>query len=257
MWGRRARPARVACRAPRYVAADWLVSGFVDHGGMAAWRIGRSIKALRRRRGWRQRELAVRVGTSRQVISRIERDLLDNVDCGLVQRSVEALGGYLRVEVSWQGERLPRLLDRRHATLQEAFVRLLGVLGWLVRAEVSFNHYGDRGRIDVLAWHPSTRTVAVVEIKPEIGDLQDTVGRLDVKVRLAKGIAAELGWAAERVVAVLVLEDGTTPRRQVAKFSGILDRFPLRGRDARAWLRNPAGQVAGAIVFLDPPKPAR
>jgi transcriptional regulator with XRE-family HTH domain len=219
---------------------------------MGGWRIGRSVKALRRRRGWPQRELAARVGTSRQVISRIERDLLDNVDCGIVQRAVEALGGYLRVDLAWQGERLARLLDRRHATLQEAFVRLLRLFGWQVRAEVSFNHYGDRGRIDVLAWHPFTGTLAVVEIKPEIGDLQDTVGRLDVKARLGKQIAADLGWVAQRVVPILVLEDGTTPRRQVTKFKGILERFPLRGREARRWLRDPVALVTGAIVFLDP-----
>jgi hypothetical protein len=191
------------------------------------------------------------MGVSRELISRIENDRLDNVPAGKLQSCVQELGGYLRVEVLWQGERLPRLLDARHTLLQNRFVIVLERDGWDVRVEVSFNHFGDRGRIDVLAYHVGTRVLAVVEIKPTVGDAQDTLGRLDVKVRLAQKIAADLGWRASSVVPVLVLEDGTTPRRHVSEHAGLFRKFERRGRSALAWLWVPVGPPpAGILLFL-------
>lgn len=196
--------------------------------------------------------LGRRIGVSRDTISRMENDRLDNVPAGTVQACVEALGAYLRMEVAWQGERLPRLIDARHAVLQNTFVLLLAAMGWDARVEVSFNHFGDRGRIDVAAFHAATRTMAIVEIKPDIDDAQETVGRLDVKVRLAKTIAAELGWDAFRVVPVLVLESGASPRRHVRAHEGLFQRFALRGRAALAWLRAPTASASGLLIFIEP-----
>lgn len=42
---------------------------------------------------------------------------------------------------------------------------------------MSFNHYGDRGRYDILAFHPPTGILLVVEVKTGIGDVQATLGR--------------------------------------------------------------------------------
>ena len=135
--------------------------------------------------------------------------------------------------------------------LQSWFVLILERDGWTVRVEVSFNHYGDRGRIDILAYHAATAVLAVVEIKSTVGDAQDTLGRLDVKVRLAPKIAADLGWRRSAVVPVLVLEDGTTPRRHVAQHGGLFRHFDCRGRSALAWLRHPSqSPPAGILLFL-------
>lgn len=218
---------------------------------MSRWRIGRSIKALRRMHGWTQGQLGSRIGTSRDVVSRIENDRLDNIPIGKLQACAEALGAWLRFEVTWQGERLPRLLDARHAWLQDRFVRMLESWGWVVRVEVSFNEYGDRGRIDILAWHPATRILAVVEIKPEIGDAQDTIGRLDVKRRIAPRLVHELGWEVQHIVPILVLEESTTQRRHVASHAGLFRRYELRGRQALSWLRRPAGRVSGILLLLE------
>ena len=185
------------------------------------------------------------------MISRIENDRLDNVPTGRVQACVQELGAFLRMEILWRGERLPRLLDARHVALQSRFVLILERDGWTVRVEVSFNHYGDRGRIDILAYHAATAVLAVVEIKSTVGDAQDTLGRLDVKVRLAPKIAADLGWRRSAVVPVLVLEDGTTPRRHVAQHGGLFRHFDCRGRSALAWLRHPSrSPPAGILLFL-------
>lgn len=224
------------------------------HDAPMRWHIGPKVRALRKRRGWRQRDLADRLRCSRELISRIENDRLDNVPFGKVQACVDVLGAYLRVDVQWQGERLARLIDARHAALQNQFVELLEELGWTVRVEVSFNHYGDRGRIDILAWHPATRTLAVVEIKSRMDNVEETLGRIDVKTRLAREIAAEFGWQAAHVVPMLVLAEGTTQRRHLAQHAALFRRFELRGRAALAWLRLPQrGRPLGVLLFLKLP----
>jgi hypothetical protein len=116
------------------------------------------------------------------------------------------------------------------------------------------NHYGDRGRIDVLGWHAATRALAVVEIKPSLGDAQETLGRLDVKARLGRMIGGELGWDVRVVVPVLVLSEGTTQRRHVAQHAALFRRYSPRGRDALSWLRRPIDSAPpGLLVFLDSP----
>jgi hypothetical protein len=189
-------------------------------------------------------------------VSRLENDKLEAIPLGKLDRCVDELGGYLRVDVAWRGEQLPRLIDARHAALQDRFVRILEAYGWQVRVEVSFNHYGDRGRIDILAYHPARRVLLVVEVKPDLGDVQDTLGRLDVKTRLALGIARELGWIATSAIPALVLEEGTSQRRQVEGHPGLFRRYVLVGRTARRWLRNKGDggpMPSGILLFLKPP----
>src|SRR5688572_26850879 len=63
-------------------------------------------------------------------------------------------------QVRWQGGDLGRLLSARHSAMHEAMAQFLLALGsWVGEPEVSFSVYGERGVIDVLAWHPSSRTV--------------------------------------------------------------------------------------------------
>ena len=62
---------------------------------------------------------------------------------------------------------------------------LLEAEGWLTAAEVTYSGYGERGSIDLLAFHPATRTLLVVEVKTEIASVEETLRRHDAKVRLA------------------------------------------------------------------------
>ena len=39
---------------------------------------------------------------------------------------------------------------------------------WRLSPEVSFSVYGERGIIDVLAWHPKTKILLVIELKTEV-----------------------------------------------------------------------------------------
>jgi hypothetical protein len=131
-------------------------------------------------------------------------------------------------------------MDAIHAALVEHASRRLRDAGWDVRPEVSFNHYGDRGRVDLLAWHGDSGSLVVVEVKSRIGDVQETLGRLDVKVRLAARIARELGWGPPATVTpMLVVADGRTARRVIAAHEATFSRFALRGRAVTAWMRRP------------------
>src|SRR5688572_2019460 len=65
---------------------------------------------------------------------------------------VAALGGYLAIRIQYHGEGLDRLRDRRHAALVDLLVARLRRDGWEVATEVSFNVYGERGSIDILAF---------------------------------------------------------------------------------------------------------
>lgn len=153
----------------------------------------RAVRALRIRQGLTQAVLAERIGVSRELVSRLERSDFEGMTFRAMARLAEGLGGYLDVQLRWRGERLDRLLDAPHAAIQEDVARQLMAWGWSVRAEVSFNHYGDRGRVDLLAYAPVARILMVVEVKSVVVDVQDTIGRIHVKSRLGSGLAREVG----------------------------------------------------------------
>ena len=215
--------------------------------------VGR-LRALRRRKGWSQKVLAVRLGTSQQTISRLEGGDLRRCSLDFLDRWTAVLGGYLVVDLRINGQ--PPLADARHAALQEWLVRLLARFGWNVTAEVSFNHYGDRGRVDVLAYQPLLSILVIFEIKTRLADVQDTLGRLDIKVRLADEIARQQGWAPTSVVSAFLLRDQTTIRRRVRTHAALFGRFALRSTDARQWLRMPTlPPPSGILMYQTDPGP--
>ena len=48
---------------------------------------------------------------------------------------------------------MDRLVDDRHAVLVAAAGSLLTRAGWEVLPEVTYSRYGERGSIDLVAWH--------------------------------------------------------------------------------------------------------
>jgi hypothetical protein len=118
----------------------------------------------------------------------------------------------------YRGAEADRLLDQRHADLVEAITRLLRAYGWEVRVEVSFAFYGERGSIDVVAWHAPSRMLLVIEVKSELGSLEGTLRPLDVKCRLApKVVSDRFGWEPVNVARMVVFPEDRTVRRQVAQ----------------------------------------
>ena len=213
--------------------------------------VGRSVRAVRVRKGWRQSDLARAAGVSQQTVSRIEKGRLAGVPLGTLRAVTEALGMRLTVEARWEGAALDRLLGSRHSAMHEVVARLFAELpAWVAMPEVTFAIFGERGSIDLLAWHAASRTLLVIELKTEIVDVQQTVSVLDRKVRLGPRIAADRGWDPLVVSRWLLIADSATNRRRVAAHRSMLrSAFPVDGRSIAAWLADPIGSVA-ALSFL-------
>ena len=126
----------------------------------------------------------------------------------------------------------------------------LDLPGWVVEPEVSFSIYGERGIIDVLAWHPTSRILLVIELKTEIVDLNEMLGTLDRKRRLASQIASERGWDPVAIATWIVVADSRANRRAAADHAAVLrSKLPSDGRQVARWLRNPSGRL-DALSFL-------
>lgn len=218
--------------------------------------IGRSVRAVRLRRGWRQADLAEAAGVSRASVSRIELGDFEGIRLGTIRAVCAGLGMRLTLEARGAGGDLERLLGARHSAMHEALAKLFAALpDWIAVPEVTFAIYGERGAIDILAWHGSTRSLLVIELKTELVDVQDMVGTLDRKVRLAPRIAAERGWAPASVSSWLVIAEGATNRRHVAAHASMLRAaYPEDGRALGRWLRTPGRRVA-ALSFLSDDRP--
>jgi transcriptional regulator with XRE-family HTH domain len=215
--------------------------------------VGRGVRAIRVRRGWRQDDLARAAGVARSVIGRIERGERQGVTLDAVDAVAIALGGSIELVLSWHGERLDRLLDESHARLVEVVVRRLRDHGWDVAVEVTFSHFGERGSIDVLAFHPARRALVVIEVKSVTPDLQRLLSGLDRKARLAPRIGVDRGWDARVVARLLVIWGTRTNRRRLAEHAASLATvLPTGTREVQRWLRDPAGPaVSGTWVVPD------
>jgi hypothetical protein len=180
----------------------------------------------------------------------IECGRADRLSVATITRVTAALDAHLSVRVYWHGDGLDRLRDARHAAIVERMIRVLTADGWITRTEVSFSEYGERGSIDILAFHPATGALLVIEVKSVVPDLQAMLSNLDRKTRLAPGIARTLGWTARSVSRLLVLPDDRSARRRVqqhgATFAAAL---PARTAAVKRWLRTPSAALAG-ILFL-------
>jgi transcriptional regulator with XRE-family HTH domain len=214
-------------------------------------RVGRIMRALRRRLGWRQCDLAAKAACSQRTVSRAELGHLPTVP--ILRRLLAALDAWLAFEVRWRAGALDRLLDEGHATLVGIVSDLLGALGWEVHVEVSYSEYGERGSVDVLAFWPPLGILLVIEVKTDLAGVEAVLRKLDEKVRLAPTVALDrFGWQAQHVAWLLVMPESSTLRRRVERQAAVLRRaFPARGADVRRWLRQPAGGIAG-LVFLSP-----
>ncbi len=214
-------------------------------------RVGRLIRAVRIRKGWRQEDLASAADVSQQTVSRIERGKLDGVTLATLARVAVALGARVRIEIRGDGAELDRLFGARHSAMHEEMALLFAGLGdWATAPEVTFSVFGERGAIDILAWHAPTRTLLVIELKTELVDVQETVGTLDRKVRLAARIAADRGWVPEVVATWLVVAESATNRRRIAAHRAMLrSAYPADGRAVSGWLATPRGSIA-ALSFL-------
>jgi transcriptional regulator with XRE-family HTH domain len=209
-------------------------------------RVGSVIRSIRIRRRLRQVDLAKLAGVSESTIRRMEGGHLDEITLGTTRRVTKVLEIRLDLTPRWRAGDLDRLLNAKHSGLHELVARHFDQLpDWVIQPEVSFAVYGERGIIDIFAWHPKRRALLVIELKTDIVDVNELVGTVDRKGRHAIGVAIERGWIRPRdpppsVSIWIIVADGPTNRRRVSAHRTMLrNAFPLDGRSMAAWLRAP------------------
>ncbi len=214
-------------------------------------RVGAAIRAVRVRRRWRQSDVAVHAGVSRATVSLLERGHVGQMSLDTVRRVAHTLDVRIDLVARWRGGEMARLLSARHSALHESVARFFhGLPGWVFVPEVSFSIYGERGVIDILAYHAPTRSLLVIELKTDIVDVNELVGTVDRKTRLAAQIAAKRGWQADSVSRwVIVAHDKTNQRRIADHRTMLAAAFPHDGRVIRGWLRQPAGARSGLSMW--------
>ena len=204
-------------------------------------RVGRVVREVRIRRGWRQRDLAAAASVSQALISRIELGRVEDVSLQRLRLVGAALDIAISLDAWWRSGDVDRLVDRGHAALVEHVVGELIAQGWLTRVEVTFNHFGERGSADIVAWHAPTRTLLIVEVKTRIADVQATVSTFERKVRvLPEVLAREEGWRVATVGRLLLIADTHANRAIVREHQRIFGAvWPARTSATRRWIRRP------------------
>jgi transcriptional regulator with XRE-family HTH domain len=219
-------------------------------------KVGEWVRSERRRLGLRQSDLAALAGVSAQTVLTVEHGRLD----GLTVRSVRAVASAAGIRLpflprSIRAAAVERQIDSRHAALVESVVARLEALGWQAEPEWSFNHFGERGSVDVKAWHEDAGSLLVVEVKSELRDVQATLHALDVKRRVVpRLVRAECDRTVRHVGVVMVLADVRAERDRVnrhgATFAAAL---PARTREVGEWLQRPDRDLRG-VWFLQIPR---
>jgi len=214
-------------------------------------KIGNTFRAIRVEMGLRQADVAARAGVSQQSVSDLECGRFGGLSVNTYCEMARAVDADVSLAPRWRGSKLDRLLDRKHAQIQNRVAEVLGGHGWEVRTEFSFNLYGERGSVDLLGWHPTSRALLVVEVKTELTDLQETLRVLDMKHRVVPVVSrSNCGWNPLVVGSVLVMPDASTHRDLAERHSALMSAsLPSRTWAVRHWVIEPSGTMRG-IWFL-------
>ena len=214
--------------------------------------VGGLVRAVRVHRGLTQAEVGRLTGVSQRTVARVEHGDLQGVSLDSIERVAAGLGIRLRMDARWQGGDGDRLMDREHAAVVEAVVAELRRLGWEVLLEYTFNHYGERGSVDVIGWHALSGSLVIIEVKSRLLDLQDLLASLGRKIRIVPDrLTDERGWDVVRVGRVVALPGTTANRRVIERHRAIFDAsFPSRASAIRRWLRDPGDKGVAAVWFV-------
>jgi DNA-binding XRE family transcriptional regulator len=217
-------------------------------------KIGATFRAVRVRLGRTQQEIADAAGVTQTLVSRLERGQLASSTFAGVRRVAAALEIWLEVTPRWRGVELDRLINSAHASLQgSVLLSFERFVGWVTVPEASYSIYGERGVIDILAWHAGTRSLLIVELKTSLVDPAELVRTADRRQRLAATIARERGWRPRAIGRWIIFTDTRTNRRHVAADGTILATLAqANGAGIAAWLRQPNGPISALSFWRDP-----
>ncbi len=218
--------------------------------------VGSAVANLRRTIGWTQAELGARARVSQSYVCRVERGLLSDLTFEAAERLLGAMGARLVISVDapFLGDR-QRQREPAHARSSAHVATMLRRAGWEVATEVEIGGDRSRGWIDVLAYHPLTRWLLVIEIKTEIHDLGAIERALGWYEREALSAARRLGWRPARSIGCLLLlatevNDARASANRVSMDVG----FQVRSRELAALVDGRAvTNVRGrGVAMIDP-----
>jgi hypothetical protein len=216
-------------------------------------KVGRIVRAARVRLGMRQVDVEPIAEIDQTTMSLVEAGAIGGLTVDVVRAAAGAVGVTLDFEPRLRrGGDAARLLDAGHAQLVEAVIGILRRFDWIVVAEYTFSRYGERGSVDIVAWHALTRSLLLVEVKTRLVDVQELLATLDRKCRVVPPLLArDHGWRRPVGVGrVVVVHDASTARRVVARHAETFSSaLPKRSADVRQWVRRPSGPMAG-VWFL-------
>ncbi len=217
-------------------------------------RLGDRVRAVRVKQRKTQADVAALAAVRPIDVSHLEHGVLDGLTISMMRRIVAAIDMRIDLVPRWQGVDLDRVMVGAHDALQRAVLRYIASLpGWVAVAEATYSIFGERGAIDVLAWHEATCTVLIIELKTLLVDPAEIRRKNDERQRLAAKIAADRGWHAKSVAVWLVFADTRTNRLRVEESTDILKTpATLDGRAMRAWLRRPSGPVMALSFWAEP-----
>jgi len=207
---------------------------------------------VRLKRGWRQSDVGDRAGVHRTVVSNIERGRLEHISLGAILAVARSLDVQVNLTARWHAGDLDRLVNSRHAGLHESVARWFAaeLPDWVLDPEVSFSIYGERGVIDILAWHGGLRALIVIELKTDIVDVNQLMGQMNQRRRLAREIARDRGWDPVTISTWVIVANGRTNRARLAAHRVALrNAFPLDGRSMQGWLRRPDRPIAALSLW--------
>lgn len=217
--------------------------------------VGAAVRDLRRALGWTQNSLAERAGLSQSLVSAVELGHVSDLTFATATRLLEAMGARLTVGVNppFLGDR-ERQRDPVHATCSTHVARRLAAAGWEVATEVEVGGDRSRGWIDVIAFHPATRLLLIIEIKTEIHDFGAIERTLGWYEREAWSSVRRIGWKPQIVLAgLLVLATEANDRRLSEIGESVRRALPARARDLAPAIESGASTRGGRFVaMIDP-----
>jgi transcriptional regulator with XRE-family HTH domain len=224
-----------------------------DPGWMEDQRFGAAIRATRVRRRMTQRQLAHAAGASDGSVSRLERGLCSSMALATIRAIAKVLDVRVELLPRSRAADLERVVAGAHAALADAVVAWIASReGWIVRPEVGFSNWGERGVIDLLAWHAGRRTLLVIELKTELVDINALLGTLDRYVRNAPAAVVPFGWQPLVVARLLIVGESDFNRRRVREHGSLLAAaLPDRVATVRRWLGDPTAELAGLMFFAN------
>ncbi len=219
----------------------------IDTAAMAV-RTGRDLV------GWSQRELSRRSGVPQSVISGIERRQVNDLRLSDVDRLMVALG--IRY---WLGVEPPTGFGRRqsdaiHARCSAFVDRRLRADGWLIEREVEIGGDRSRGWLDILAFHPASGMLLIIELKTELHDVGAIERSLNWYQREAWAAARRFGWHPRKTItALLVLQSKENDDRISWSRAVFAAAFPGRAGELRELIDGTAGgNHERYLAMIDP-----